>query len=472
LDVTTETVAPREIEVTIRPDPDQVEDALHKAARKVAQRVRIPGFRPGKAPYALVERTVGKDLLTEEAAEILAPDLYRQAVEGAGYHPYDRPTLRVAHHEPLELKIRVPLEPVVELGDYCSLRVEPEPPVEVSEQQVDHLLQELREQHGSWEPVARPAQMGDQVTLDIQGVADGEPVFDETGTTLVLDETLSPPGFAQAVAGMQPGETKQVELTYPQEQPNEELAGKTVAFTLTLHEVKERKLPELDDEFARSVGDYASLQELKDRLRDGLKAEMEAEARDRLATRVLDQLVQQSKVEYPNLALERRIDRMVERQESRLRQQGFTLETYLQVTHKSMDQLRDELRPQAEENLRRWLVLEQAGKAEKVQVQPEELGSEIERVALAYGEQANAVREALMQPEPASGIVNDIFVRKTLDRLVAIATGKAECAAAAAQGEEAAPAAAAQGEEAAPAAAGEETAPAAEQPPAEPPSAE
>lgn len=471
MDVTTETIAPREVEFTIHPDPEQVDDAMRKAARKVAQRVRIPGFRPGKAPYTLVERTVGKEVLTDEAAEILAPDLYRQAVEEAGYTPYDRPTLRVAQQEPLELKIRVPLEPMVDLGDYCAMRVEPEPPAEVTEEQVDKLMQELREQHGTWVPVERPAQMGDQVTLDIKGTAGDESIFDETGTTIVLNETLSPPGFAGAVVGMQPGETKQVELAYPQDHPQENLAGKNVAFALTLHEVKERKLPELDDEFAHSVGDYASLEDLRNRLRDGLKAETEAEARSRLAMRALDQLVGQSKIEYPNLALEREIDRLIQRQENRLRQQGFTLDNYLRLTHKSPSQLRDELRSEAEESLRRSLALGEVGKAEKVEVKPEELSDEVNRVASSYGEQANMVRQALMQPEALQGLLGDIFSRKSIERLVGIATGQVQCAAEAPTAE-AGPAAeetARTAEGAAPA--GEEAAPAAEQPPAEPPSA-
>jgi trigger factor len=372
-------------------------------------------------------------------------------VEKAGYQPYGRPTLRVAHLEPLELKIRVALQPTVELGDYCSLRVEPEPPVEVADEQVDQLLQELREEHGSWEPVTRPAQMGDQVTLDIRGTSGDEPVFDETGTTLVLSEQLTPPGFAEAVVGMQPGETKQVELAYPEDYANEDLAGKTVAFTLTLHEVKERKLPEPDDEFARSVGDYASLAELKDHLRTGLKAELEHDAQDRLETRAVDQLVEQSKVEYPNAALEQAIDRLVERQESRLRTYGFTLETYLQVSHKSMEQLRDEVRPQAERELRRSLVLRELGRAEGVRVEPEEIAREIARLSLPYGERSEEVRQALLQPEALSSISSDIFVRKAMERLVAIATGQAECAPSGAAAEQAAAAA--------------------EPPPAEPPSA-
>ncbi len=435
MDVTTETVAPREVEFTIHPEAAQVEDAMLKAARRAAQRVRIPGFRPGKAPYAIIERTVGRELLTEEAAEILAPDLYKQIMEQGGYEAYDRPTLRISQQEPLELKLRVALEPEVTLADYCSLRIEPEPEVQVSEEQVDKLLQEIRESQGTWVPVERPAQLGDQVTLDIKGTAGEDVVFDETGTTLALSEALAPPGFAEAVAGAAPGEAREFTLTYPEDRAHEDLAGKTVLFAVTVHEVKERRLPALDDDMARAAGDFASLDELRERVREGLTAEMEAEARDRMAVRAVDELVERSTIEYPAVALEREIDRLVQRQESRLRQQGFSLESFMRLTHKTPDQLREELRPTAEKNLRRSLVVRAVGRAEKIEVSPEELQSEVQRIASPYGEQASAVAQALMQPEPASGLVSDIISRKAVDRLIAIVTGKAECAPPAAEAE-------------------------------------
>ena len=426
MDVTAEMVAPREVEFTIRPEATRVEEARRQAARQLAKRVRIPGFRPGKAPYVLVERTVGKDVLTEEAAEALAPDLYKQAMEETGYKAYDTPSLRIAQHEPLELKIRVPLEPEVTLGDYCSLRVEPEPPVEVTPEQEEQMLNEVREQHGTWEPVQRAAQMGDQVTVDVKRVVEGETVSDQTGLQLVLSESLTPAGFGEALVGLEPDQTREFELKYPPDWSEEKLAGKTVAFTVALRELKERKLPVLDDEFARSLGDYESVEDLKARLRQGLQARLEAQSRDRLATRILDQLMEQSKIEYPNLAVEREIDRLIRQQDNRLRQQGFTLEAYLRVTHKSAAQLRDELRPQAEENLRRMLLIHQVGEAEKIEVQPEEVTTEIEHIAAAYGEQASVVAEVLRSPESLSSVLSDIRVRKTVDRLIDVVTGKVQ----------------------------------------------
>ena len=426
MDVTTETVAPREVEFTVRPEAEQVEDARREAARRVARRVKIPGFRPGKAPYALVERTVGRELLIEEAVEILVPDLYKQILEEGGYQPYDRPTLNILRQEPLELRIRVPLEPTVELADYCAIEVKPEPEVVVTPEQEERLLNELREQHGTWVPVERPAQMGDQVTLDIRGTSDGETVLDQEGTQLTLSETLSPPGFAQEVAGMLPGQTREFSLTYPEDYSQPELAGETVTFTTTLRELKERRLPELDDEFAQSVGDCATLEDLRAQLRGTLKAQMEAEVRDRLATRVLDRVVEQSRLEYPNVAVEREIDNLIRQREIRLRQQGFTIESYLRVVHKSMAQLRDELRPEAEEQLRRTLVLREVARAEKIEVRPEELSAEVDRVAQAYGEQAPAVRQVLMQQGTLGPIVGDLYARKALARLVDVVMGRAE----------------------------------------------
>lgn len=426
MEVTTETVAPREVEFTIHPPVEQVEEARRKAARIVTRRVRIPGFRPGKAPYALVERTVGKELLTEEAVEILAPDLYKQILDEGGYQPFDRPTLRIARQEPLELKIRVPLEPTVELADYCAMEVQPEPEVEVTSEQEKKLLSELREQHGTWEPVERAAQMSDQVTLDIRGTPEGEAAFDQEGTQLTLSETLSPPGLADAIVGMLPGQTRDFTVTYPENYEQQRLAGKTVDFTTTLRELKQRRLPELDDEFARSVGDHATLEDLKAHLRDTLRTQLQSQARDRLATRILDQVVEQSRLEYPNRALEQEIDRLIRQRESRVRQQGFTMESYLRVVHKSMAQLRDELRPDAEEALRRELVLREVARAEKIEVSPDELVTEVDRLALAYGEQAEAVRQALSQQGALGPIAGDIYSRKALERLVDVVTGRAQ----------------------------------------------
>jgi trigger factor len=426
LDVTTEIIGPREVEFTIHPEAEQVEEARRKAARKAAQHVRIPGFRPGKAPYVLVERTVGREILTEEAAGILAPDLYKRVLEESGYEPFDSPAVRIAQQEPLELKIRVSLQPTVELPDYCAMTVEPEPEVEVTPEQEEKLLNDVREQHGTWVPMERPAAMGDQVTLDFMGVADGETLFDEQGTELTLAESLSPPGLAEEIFGMELGQTREFVLTYPENYAQERVAGKTVAVTATLRGVKERRLPELDDEFAQSLGEYAALDDLKARLREGLKAQLEAEARSRLATRVLDQVVAQATLEYPNLAVEQQIDRLIRQRESRLRQQGFTLETYLRVIHKSVEQLRDELRSEAEEALRRSLVLRKVGRAERIEVKQAEVMAEVNRVASAYGEQAAAVRQALMQEGTIDALVGDMYERQAMARLVDVVTGQAE----------------------------------------------
>jgi trigger factor len=206
---------------------------------------------------------------------------------------------------------------------------------------------------------------------------------------------------------------------------------------MTLRELKERRLPALDDEFAHSVGEYATLDELKARLREGLQAQAASEAEAKVAARVLDQVAKGSKIEYPNLAVEQEIDRMIRQRENRLRQQGFTLESFLRTAHKSIAQLRDEMRAEAEEGLRRSLVLTEVARAEKIEVTPEELASEVDRLAASFGEQAEAVRQAFTREGALAPVLSDLYTRKSLTRLVDVVTGKVEGACRVKPGEEA-----------------------------------
>ncbi len=426
MEYTAETVAPREVEFTIHLGAEEVDDARRKAAQAISRRVRIPGFRPGKAPYALVERTVGKEYLTEEAAEILAPDLFRRVMEEGGYEAYDRPTLRVSQQEPFELKIRVPLRPTVELPDYHAIRVEPEPEAQVTPEQVQKVLDGLREDHGTWVPVERPVQMGDQVIVDIKATSDGEPLFEEKETEFEVSEKLMPAGLAEGITGMSVGETRQVAVAYPADFAVEGLAGKSVDLMITLRGAKERRLPELDDEFARTVGDFASMEDLRSRIQQNIRIELEAQAEARIAQRVLEAVIEQSRLEYPNQAVEREIDFLVHQRERRLQQQGFTLEVYLSLVHKSLAQLRDELRPEAEETLRRELVLSEVARAENIGVSPEEVGEAIGAIAASYGERADEMRRLLMREEVLGSIVADLRSRKALARLVEIVAGRTQ----------------------------------------------
>ncbi|MCL6431718.1 MAG: trigger factor [Anaerolineae bacterium] len=426
MEYTAETVAPREVEFTIHLGAEEVDEARRKAARAISQRVRIPGFRPGKAPYALVERTVGKEYLTEEAAEILAPDLFERVMQEGGYEAYDRPTLRVSQQEPFELKIRVPLRPTVELADYHAIHVEPEPEVQVTPEQVQKVLDSFREDHGTWVPVERPVQMGDQVIVDIKGTSDSETLFDEKEAEFELNEKLIPAGLAEGVTGMSVGETRQVAVTYPVDFAEERLAGKSVDVTVTLRGAKEQRLPELDDEFARTVGGFASIEELQSRIRQAIKMELQAEAEARVAQRVLEAVIEQSRLEYPNQAVEREIDYLIRQRERRLQRQGFTLEGYLSLAHKSLAQLRDELRPEAEERLRHELVLDEVARAEGIEVSPEEVHQAVGEIAASYGERADEMRRQLMREDVLGAIVADLRGRKALARLVEIVAGRAQ----------------------------------------------
>jgi len=428
LKINTEEIADREVVLTLEPEPERVEKAVRRVARTVAKRIKIPGFRPGKAPFQIVERTVGREYLLDKAASEMASELYKEALDEKGLEPYAPADLQILSLDPMSLKVTVALSPEVDLGDYRAIRVEPEDEVVVTDEQVDESLQEVQERLSEWDPVERAVQMGDQIVVDIMGTKDDDVIFDEEEQELVLTEDVSPPGFSEQLLGMEPEESKQFSCTYPDDFPDEDLRGQEIAFKATLHGVREKQVPVLDDELARSAGDYETLEDLKRALRDGIQQRLEEEARSRLTERVVNVLVEQASVTYPAAALKDEIDDMIASYEKRLKSQGFTLEGYLNMTGKTSDALREEFESGAKERLVRSLVLAELVKAEGIKVEGDDLEEEIGRIASTYGDKASVVKRALTQKGALSSIASDLYSKKAIDRLIAIATGQGEAA--------------------------------------------
>jgi len=347
LKVSTETVATREVTLTIEPDAERVQRAMRDAARHISRYRPVPGFRPGKAPYAMVERIFGRDVILSEALNGMADSLYRDAIREAGIEPYQRGQLEVESQDPLILRLSVPLAPEVKLGNVDELHVEPEPEVSVSEAQIDEEIERLRRAHAEYETVERGAQRGDQVEAAISGTADGEQIIDRPSATIDLDDELQPPGFGEALAGLAAGETRSFSLTYPEDFEDESLAGKKVDFEVTVTTVRKRTLPEVDDDLAKMVGDYDTLGELREALGEQLKARLQNAARLREAEAAIDALVAASQVAFPEAALQQAIDDIIATQRSRLQQIGFTWENYLRMMGKTEQELREEVRPNA-----------------------------------------------------------------------------------------------------------------------------
>jgi trigger factor len=427
LKVSAEKLPQSQVALEIEVEPERVERSLEQAYRRLAQRTRVPGFRPGKAPRAMLERYLGRDSLMQEALDRLIPEVYRQAVEEEDLDPIDFPELEVTSTEPLVVKATVPVRPTVDLGDYLSLRVEPEP-VEVDEARVEEALTDLQRRYATLEPVQRPVQWGDVVRADIVATVDSEKILEQEDVQFHLREgvALSLPGFAEKLIGLEKGVESEVAVDVAPDHKDARLAGKTCVYRVLVKEIKQENLPPLDDAFARQVGEgFSDLKALRDRITESLRQAEEEAAKHRYHDRILNALQDGATVEYPPILADREIERLLREQSGSDQDDPRALERYLQRIGRSEDDLRLELRPTAIERVIRSLLLTTVADVENIDVSDAEIDAEVEQMASAAGEQAADVRKLFQGEDRRNAIRRSLLTRKTLDRLVSIASGEA-----------------------------------------------
>ncbi|HLB27126.1 MAG TPA: trigger factor [Dehalococcoidia bacterium] len=419
--VSAERIPQSQVVLQIEIEPDQMERALDKAYRRLVQRAEIPGFRKGKAPRDMVERHLGRERLVHEALDTLIPEAYNQALDEQQIDAIDQPRLDIVQEEPLVFKATVPIRPTVRLGDHGALRVK-RPTIEVAQEDVDRAVEELRHRYALHEPVERPVDLGDLVRADVRGHIEGREVFadDDFEFTPRDGATILLPGFAEGVLGAEKGVPKDVQVTTPP--GSQPLSGKTGTFTVVVKEVKEEKLPALDDEFARQVGEgFASLQALRQQLEGGIRERLEAEAEEMYRGEALTALLAQAEeLEFPPVLVEREIDRLL-RDEARAA--GHDVDHYVEQLRKPVQEIRDALRPAAEERVRRSLALTALAEAEQIVVEPAEVDEEIERIVNSSGAQAPQIRQLFASPGGREAIERSLLTRKTSDRLVEVVSG-------------------------------------------------
>lgn len=435
-----------QVELTITVDEKRVEEAKKAAARKLAREVKIPGFRPGKAPYHIIVQRVGEAAVLEEALETLVPKVVEEAIEQEGIEPwsYRYIDLNVESLSPLTIKAIVPLPPKVELGDLSSIEIEQED-IEVTEDEINAVLENLREQRAMLMPTTGPAEYGDVATIDLVGtLVSGEtvlelkghevelqPMFEEeeeTSEIAVAGEEEKPqpkPDIMRKLKGMVLNQTKEFTLTYPEDWPDDRIAGRTVMYKATLLDLKRRVLPELDDELAQAVGDFETIEDLRNQVRENLYEEARQAARSRLVEQVLDKVAEVSTIVYPPAMVEAVIDSRLHELEHQLQVYGLNLEQYLQMLNKTLDDLREEYREAAEKDLRRELVLYEYAKERNIEIEQDEYQKEAS-MALTNLLQSGADPSVLQDENLAREIARGLYQRKALNKLVAEVTGQPE----------------------------------------------
>ncbi len=419
--------------LTVEVPDDRVEAAMRSAARKLGSKTRIPGFRPGKAPYEVLLSRFGEEAVFEEALERLGPEVYRQAIETADVEPFAAGTLdEVVSRAPLVLRYTVPLAPDVDLGSYRDLRVPFEPP-QVSQEAVEAFLEELRQSQALIEPADRPAQLSDVIVVDVRGALlsqdDSEPetLLDQKQASVLLSEGLDwpVPGSAQHFLGLKAGDATEFDYTFPQEYPNESLRGRTARFQVTCREVRSRTVPEWSDDLARNLGEFADLDDLRSKVRQSLEREARRRAEAEYAEQVVDRVVEQARVAFPPQIVAEELDDMLKDLDFRLRSQKLSLAEYLRIEKKSEEDLRRELEPRARQRIRRALVLSEVVEAEQLEATDEEVQAELERMVAGAKEMGDNIRKIFDHPSGRKRIAVDLLTQKAVQRLVAIARGEA-----------------------------------------------
>jgi trigger factor len=408
---------------------DQVSKSIEQAYSRLAPRVRIAGFRPGKAPRPMIERQIGWSALRQEAMDLLLPTVYNAALDEAGLDPIDVPRVEVEQFDrgaPFRFKATVSVKPEVTLKEYKDIRV-PKPQTEISDTEVDEAIERLRLRFAELHEVERPVQKGDFLTADLHMLKGGATLVGESQTDaqMEVDPERLLTGLAEGLYGQVKSDTRDIRITLPQDYPKADLAGSNVVFRVTVKSIKERTMPPLDDELAKLVGRGQDLAELRQEVRDDLQEAAARADQQRFENEVLKALGDRVDVEIPEALVDREVNRNVRELELRLQEQGIRFDRYLQYTNSNVDVVRSERRPQALQKVRLELALEAVAEREGLNVSDAEVDDAV-RQALEEDQQLARKAEDLQTADPVRNYFrHQLLMRKTIDHLTSVASPEA-----------------------------------------------
>ena len=403
-------------------DKERFGAALQKAYEEQKGNITVPGFRKGKAPRAFIEKYYGESVFYDSAIDAVFPELYREAIEESKLETVGSPfdfDIKHVSKEGFELSLKVYVKPEVEIGEYKGLSAVKKA-VAVEEDEVEHRLHHMLEDNARILTVEdRPAQNGDIVVIDFEGFTDGKAF--EGGKAEKYELTLGSgqfiPGFEDQIIGKNAGESFDVNVKFPEDYAKE-LAGKDAVFKVVLHEIKVKELPALDDEFAKDVSEFDTLDELKKSIEEDIKASKEQEAQRKFESDLLDKLVDSVKAEIPPVMVEAALDDIINDFSYRMQMQGLDMNTYLQITGLDMKTMREGYRDRAERDVKLRLAVEKIAELENIEVTEDNIKEEYERLSKAYGVDVESIKNAVDEDMLKKDIANKKAVQIVIDSAV------------------------------------------------------
>ena len=413
--------------LTVEVSAEEFGKAIEKAYQKEKNRISIPGFRKGKAPRKIVEKMYGAAVFYEDAANSCINGSYEDAVKESGEDVVSNPKIEVTQIEEGKSFIytaEVALKPPVSLGKYKGVSVTKPESTEVTDEEVEKELKRQQDANGKVEDVTdRPVADGDMIKLDFAGSVDGT-AFDG-GTAEDYDLTVGShsfiPGFEEQLVGLGIGEEKDVEVTFPEDYHQKDLAGKPAVFHCKVNSIKTKVLPELNDEFADEVSEFATLEEYKADLRSNLQSAKDKDLRNAKQSEAVAAAVEDSKIDIPEAMLRTQEENLANEFAQNLRYQGMQLETYLQYTGQTREQFLEQLKPQAEQRIRNSLVLEAVAAAENIEADEEDLEKEFQKMADQYRTPLENVKKLFKDESMKEDLKKDICIRKAADLITDLA---------------------------------------------------
>ena len=432
-----------QLELTVETEQDVFEKAKHQAAKELARGKKIPGYRPGKAPYQLIVNHFGEAAIIDHALEHFLDDIYPQVIDEIDDEPYGPGQVKeIKSLEPPILVLNIPLQPEVKLGDYRAIRLDYEES-EVADQEIEDILERMRSQQSKVAPVDHPAQEGNLVdtSLDCRPV-DSAPEDEEAYLlrsqplpVMIKSESDDDskewpfPGFSRQLLGVSAGDT--LELTHEfadDESVDEDYRGKEVLYTVSVSGIRERVLPELNDEFVKSVSDQETVEDLRQAIREELVEQHAAEDENAYISRILDAILEEAEIKYPPQMLENEIEGEIKELESQLNAQGLDMEMYLKIQNQDEDQLREQIKPNAEQRIVRGLAIGKISDDEELDISPEDITGEFQEILNNHFGDDQKGREEYLRTGESVALLNrissQIITRKTLDFLVSLAKGE------------------------------------------------